>query len=115
MDKVIRSVPLHCVATVEHYVIMPNHIHLIVAIRDTENLRAIRESPLRSRSVISKTIGYIKMAASKEIHDQLGDMPIWQRSFYDHVIRDRRDYEKIAKFIHENPLRWQYDCFYTQE
>jgi len=106
---------MHGQATVEHYVIMPNHIHLIVAIRDTSDLRAIRESPLRGRSVISKTVGYIKMAVSKEIHNQFGDMPVWQRSFHDHVIRDRRDYEKIAQYIHENPIKWQYDCFYTQE
>jgi hypothetical protein len=55
------------------------------------------------------------MNASKEIHDKIGDMPVWQRSFHDHVIRDRRDYEKIAKYINENPLKWQHDCFYTQE
>ena len=78
-------------------------------------VRAIHESPLRGRSIISKTVGYIKMNASKEIHDKFGDMPVWQRSFHDHVIRDRRDYEKIAKYINKNPLKWQHDCFYTRE
>jgi REP element-mobilizing transposase RayT len=115
VDRIINSVSKHCQATVECYVIMPNHIHLIVAIRDTPELRAIHESPLRGRSIISKTVGYIKMNASKEIHDKFGDMPVWQRSFHDHVIRDRRDYEKIAKYINKNPLKWQHDCFYTRE
>ena len=55
------------------------------------------------------------MNATKEIHLQCGDIPIWQRGFHDHVIRDRRDYEKIARYICENPMRWQYDCFYAEE
>ena len=115
LDKIIRNIPDRHKATIDTYVIMPNHIHLIIIITDDEELRAIRESPLRGRSVISKVIGYIKMNASKEIHRQHGDATIWQRGFHDHVIRDRRDYEKIAKYIYENPARWQYDCFYTEE
>ena len=51
------------------------------------------------------------MNASKEIHGKYDDAVIWQRGFHDHIIRDRRDYEKIAKYIYENPIRWQYDCF----
>ena len=101
--------------TIDSYVIMPNHIHLIIIITDYEKMRAIRESPLRGRSIISKTVGYIKMNVSKEIHCQYGDVILWQRGFYDHVIRDRRDYEKIVRYIYENPLRWKYDCFYAEE
>ena len=70
---------------------------------------------LRDRSVISKVIGYVKMNASKEIHGKYDDAVIWQRGFHDHIIRDRRDYEKIAKYIYENPIRWQYDCFFAEE
>ena len=114
VDKVIHCIPKHSKATIDRYVIMPNHIHLIVMITGDEELRAIRESPLRGRSVISKVIGYIKMNASKEIRGRYGDATVWQRGFHDHVIRDRNDYEKIAKYIYENPIRWQNDCFYTE-
>ncbi len=76
---------------------------------------AIRESPLRSRSIISKAVGYIKMNASKEINLRYGRETLWQRGYHDHIIRDRRDYEEISKYISENPLKWQYDCFYTEE
>ena len=115
IDKTIRNIPERYKATVDRYVIMPNHIHLIIIITDDEELRAIRESPLRGRSVISKVIGYVKMNASKEIHGKYDDAVIWQRGFHDHIIRDRRDYEKIAKYIYENPIRWQYDCFFAEE
>jgi len=114
VDKIINHLPSHLGVQIERYVIMPNHIHLIIMISCTEVFRAIHESPLRSRSVISKTVGYIKMNASKEIHLQYEHTNIWQRGFHDHVIRDQNDYEMIVKYIHENPLRWQYDCFYTE-
>lgn len=114
-ERIINNIPEYFKATIDRYVIMPNHIHLIIIIADDEELRAIRESPLRGRSVISKMIGYIKMNASKKIHNLYGNTIVWQRGFHDHIIRDRQDYEKIAKYIFENPIKWQYDCFYTKE
>ena len=115
VDRLINAIPRQSLATIDRYVIMPNHIHLVIMITDSDELRAIRESPLRGRSVISKTIGYIKMNASKEIHYRYGNVTVWQRGFHDHIIRNRNDYEKISKYIHENPIVWQYDCFYTEE
>ena len=115
VDSIINSIPTRFKATVDSYVIMPNHIHLIIIITDDEELRAIRESPLHGRSVMSKLIGYIKMNASKKIHKEYGFVNIWQRGYHDHIIRDVRDFEKIAQYISENPLKWQLDCFYTKE
>ena len=112
IDRLINNIPLQPSVTIDQYVIMPNHIHLIIVIGDDEEERAIRESPLRGRSLISKIVGFIKMNASKEIHRRYGNEPIWQRGFHDHIIRDQNDYEKIAKYICENPIVWQYDCFY---
>ncbi len=115
VDRIINHLPSHLGVQIDRYVIMPNHIHLIIIIFNAEHFRAIHESPLRSRSVISKTVGYIKMNASKEIHQQYENKNVWQRGFHDHVIRDQNDYEMIAKYIHENPLKWQYDCFYKED
>ena len=105
INEIIQNIPQRYKSSINSYVVMPNHIHLIIMINDREELRAIRESPLRGRSVISKLIGYIKMNSSKEIHNLYGDTVVWQRGFHDHIIRDRQDYEKIAKYIYENPLR----------
>jgi len=69
----------------------------------------------RGDSVISKVVGYIKMNASKEIHRQFGNKQVWQRSYYDHVIRNQADYDEIAKYISENPLRWELDKLYSEE
>jgi len=115
VDDIINHIPEHFKVSIDEYVIMPNHVHLIIVIADDEELRAIRESPLRGRSVISKTVGYIKMKASKEIHSRYGNTMVWQRGFYDHIIRNQHDYEKIFNYICENPIYWQIDKLYVEE
>ncbi len=65
--------------------------------------------------MILKVIGYIKMNVSKDIHTRFGDTTIWQRSFYDHIIRNQEDYNKIASYIEHNPLRWQFDELYSDK
>ena len=41
------------------------------------------------------------------------DDKLFQKSFYEHIIRDRKDYEEITRYIYENPMRWYYDELYT--
>ena len=111
VDKNINDAEKRFDVKIVTYVIMPNHIHLIVFIDD---MRAIRESPLQARSLISKIIGYIKMNSSKEIHTFLPDKKIWQRNYYDHIIRDENDYLNIMEYIQTNPGKWAEDRFYTE-
>ena len=74
---------------------------------------AIRESPLQKRALLPQIVGYLKMNTSKRIHTQTSAAdPIFQRSYHDHIIRGDADYDKIARYIAENPVRWQEDCFY---
>ena len=84
---------------VEKYVIMPNHVHLLVRVEAREGGRG--GPPLQ------QIIGRMK---SYTTH-QFGDM-LWQRSFYDHVIRCERDYLEIWRYIDENPAKWAEDRFY---
>ena len=95
---------------VDKYIIMPNHIHLIVIIERDE--RSIRESTLQKRALISKATGYLKMNVSRDIHKNGYTQNIWQRSFHDHIIRDEKDYVKIWEYIDTNPQKWDEDCFY---
>ncbi len=115
-ERIIKNIPSHLGAKIEEYVIMPNHIHLIAVIEDDE-LRAIRESPLPSkrRSIISKVVGYIKMKTSKEIHRLYGDVPVWQRGYYDHIICSEKEHEEISKYMYFNPSVWQFKRFYCEK
>ena len=111
VDFYISNLEKRYGVVVDKYVIMPNHIHLILIIDD----RAIHESPLQKRSVISNVIGYLKMNASRDIHKSGYAEKVWQRSYHDHVIRGERDYLKIWEYIENNPKQWKMDCFYVEE
>ena len=89
---------------VEKYCIMPNHIHLIVAINTDENGRT------QFAPTISRAVKQFKGAVTKQT-----GYPIWQRSYYDHVIRNQEDYNMIAKYMEENPLRWELGKLYSAE
>ncbi len=111
VDKHINKVSQRFDVEIITYIIMPNHIHMVIFIDD---LRAIRESPLQARSLISKIVGYIKMNTSKEIHGFVPDCKIWQRNYYDHIIRDDNDYCNIIEYIQTNPGKWAEDRFYVE-
>ena len=115
VDAVIQNIPAHLQVTIDQYVIMPNHVHLIAFITEENELREIRESPLQGRTILSKLIGYIKMNASKTIRRHYGDVTVWQRGYHDHVIRNQDDYAALAAYIETNPIRWELDKLYAEE
>lgn len=88
--------------TVEKYVIMPNHIHLIIIIGCNVSVSSEKHN-------LSNIIGLFKSGVSKEIGHSC-----WQRSFHDHVIRIQREYEKIWRYIDVNPALWHKDCFFDE-
>ena len=92
---------------IDRYVIMPNHIHMILSVCGNG---ASRTSPptTKQHSVVSRFVSTFKRFCNKEYGGN-----IWQRSFYDYVIRGERDYLKIWDYIDTNPQRWTKDCFYT--
>ena len=89
---------------------MPNHIHILLSIVNDGG----RENPSPTAYAV---IGWLKYQATKEINELRNNThdKIFQRSFFDHIVRNRDDYNKISKYIYENPIIWQYDCFYTEE
>ncbi len=92
---------------VDQYVIMPNHIHLILFVREDGSPRT--STPTRQTSFVSHFVSTFKRFSNKEYGKN-----IWQRGFHDHVIRGRKDYEEIVKYISENPVRWYCDELYTE-
>ena len=94
------------------YVVMPNHFHAIITIS-----RADMESAPTVSEIIQSFKRYSTVEYSKLVKDGIlppFDKQIWQRSFYDHVIRNRDDYNAIYKYIYENPAKWQSDRFYDE-
>ena len=115
VKEIIEILPDRFNVSIPKYIIMPNHIHLIIEICSNDEERAIRESPLQyNRSIIDKSVGFLKMNVSKKIHNEYSDK-IWQRSYHDHIIRNEKDYQKIWEYIDTNPSKWKLDCFYNDE
>ena len=88
----------------DKYVVMPNHIHAIFDIWDSNK-----------KNDLVVMIGQYKMSVTKKIREQKPGFQVWQRSFHDHVIRNQKQYEKIWMYIENNPLKWEEDCFYFSE
>ena len=105
VKSAIEDIPnFYPVCSVNKYCIMPNHVHMILLPSTQVNGRII------SAPTISTIIGQMKRAASKAV-----GFPIWQKSFYDHVIRNEQDYRDIWQYIENNPLKWEQDRFYTTD
>ena len=96
-------------ATVGCYVIMPNHIHILLSIITDDG----RGNPSPTADTI---VGWLKYQSTKEINNLQGSVRerIFQRSFFDHIVRNREDYHEICKYIYENPLRWYHDKLYSE-
>ena len=98
---------------VEHdeHVFMPNHVHGIVIINRSAvaNVGNGRDRSLPKIKPLSELIGAFKTTSSKLIH-RAGLVEFrWQKSFYDHIIRNDRSLFHIRKYIQNNPLQWEYD------
>ena len=85
---------------IERYVVMPNHIHIIVVLENNNHN-------------LNQIIAQYKSGVSREIRRKNNVITVWQRSYHDHVIRDQRSYENIWNYIEGNPLNWKQDCFYV--
>ena len=93
---------------VDIYVIMPNHIHIMLCVIDNGSPRT--STPTRQTSAVSHFVSTFKRFCNKEYGEN-----IWQRNFNDHIIRNRQDYEEHLRYIYENPMRWCYDELYAEE
>ena len=102
VDHAIHNIStVYSCVTVENYVIMPNHVHLLLQIHSDEGGRLI------AAPTVSVMIGQMKRWASKQAGKSL-----WQKSFHEHVIRNENDYREIWEYIDNNLAKWLEDRYY---
>ncbi|MBE6796939.1 MAG: hypothetical protein E7531_01160 [Ruminococcaceae bacterium] len=92
--------------SVDKYVIMPNHIHIILKV---DSNGGTSKAPSPTNNKISLAVSTLKCFVNSEVGAN-----IFQRSFHDHIIRGENGYKKIWKYIDTNPIKWQDDCFYFE-
>jgi REP element-mobilizing transposase RayT len=109
--------------TLDAFVVMPNHVHGIIVIDefvgslsnnitgDDRGNAGGETPPLRKPAPLSKIMGYLKYQSSREINAlrNMPGIPVWQRSFYGHVVRDEASLNRIREYIASNPMRWDLD------
>ena len=99
------------------YVIMPNHVHGILMIRNDESMTVgatqwVAPTTPDNRPMgpkpksLGAIIGSYKSAVSYRANKELNTTGIWQRNYYEHIIRDERDLQNKTDYIHVNPSLW---------
>ena len=97
VDKAINNIESkYNRVQLDNYVIMPDHIHLLLTILADENGRPMGAPTIPN--IINQLKGYV----SKEI-----GFSVWQKLYYDHIIRDQKDYDSKWQYIDNNPGTWR--------
>ena len=125
-----RDLPRHFeTITLGDWVVMPNHIHGILVIGRGEasaveslkktNPMAADASPLRPNGTQSGSLGAIvqnyKSVAARRINILRGasGVPVWQRNYWEHIIRDEASYGDLTRYILNNPKQWTMDRLFA--
>ncbi len=100
-------------------VVMPNHMHAIVGMTvgadsvrpQAEAAKGTRRVPLRRSRSLSSLVAGFKSSTTSRIRQlaRVADIRVWQRNFYEHIIRDENELNKAREYISTNPLRWPSD------
>ena len=119
-EEWLRSAEIRDEISLDAFVVMPNHIHGIIFIHGI--VGATGRSPLPQNETsryahgpAPKSIGALvagfKSSVTKRINilRNAPGVPIWQRNYYEHIIRNEEDYERIFNYIATNPSKWAED------
>ncbi|MBK7104398.1 MAG: transposase [Ignavibacteriae bacterium] len=128
--KLWNEIPIHFNnAELDEFVIMPNHIHGIIILKDfcrdminhvsTMHKHKLTNNPctnwmmMKNPNIsLGKIIRYFKAKTTFQIH-KLNREFKWQSNYYDHIIRNETDLYRIRKYISQNPLKWNLDEYYA--
>ena len=123
MGRVVRecwnSVPVHFPQVSLHeFAIMPNHVHGIVEIGSQVGAqhaaplprpRSKTDSGLKAGS-LGAVVRSFKAAVAKQAREELGwHGPVWQRNYFERVVRNGQEFADASRYIAENPARWEWD------
>lgn len=114
VEKCVVNIPkFYPHIQVDSYVIMPNHVHLILDVSNfsirTDQWSVHTNTIQRTYGEVSKCIQSLKGVVTKQAQKIGFEEKIWQRSFNDHIIEDEKELEKIQDYIEENQFIWKAD------
>ena len=108
IGKVVDDVLAH-MPSVDQYVVMPNHVHILFRIPADGPVRTPAPTQKGEQTSLPQLVRYFK----RSITQQFGQS-IWQRGYHDHIVRNEADYLRIWDYVHTNPAKWREDCYFTE-
>jgi REP element-mobilizing transposase RayT len=121
VQTVWDELPVHYPhVAMDAFVVMPNHVHGVVVLRADEvgaGLKPARTEPARTESTrhgLQEIVRAFKTFSARRINEfrETSGAAVWQRNYYEHVIRDDADYNRIAEYVANNPQRWAEDTLH---
>ena len=98
----------------DEFVVMPDHVHGIILITDGNAVRAGSEPAptIPTRHPLSETVRQFKTFSAKHVNQIRGvtGIPVWQRDYYEHIIRNDVELEHVRQYIATNPKKWNCKC-----
>lgn len=118
VQEVWDDLPVHYshVAT-DVFVVMPNHVHGVIVMREEIEIglvgAGLKPAPTK-RHGLPEIVRALKTFSAQKINElrEISGAPVWQRNYYEHVIRNDADYNRIAEYIANNPQRWIEDSLH---
>lgn len=93
-----------------NFIIIPNHMHAIIEIKEQLN-NMNKNNPVSQSNTLGAIIRGYKSSVSSQLKNHFNH-PIWQRNYYEHIIRNEQSYQMISEYIQNNPVLWEQDRFY---
>ena len=93
------------------FVVMPNHVHGILIITDEGGGGWQAHTAMPTTKTLGRLLGAFKTKSTRWINEMRGtpSLPVWQRNYYDHVVRDDDELNRIREYIADNPRKWAED------
>ncbi|WP_317930125.1 transposase [Halioxenophilus sp. WMMB6] len=113
-EQWLLSEQMRAEISLDYWVIMPNHFHGIVHIENGEASEGTARTRLQARSLGALVAGF-KAAVTRQIN-QLGGtsgVKVWQRNYWERVVRDEQELTALREYIQNNPARWQLDKLFV--
>lgn len=108
-----QNIPIHYPqAFIDAYIVMPNHIHGIIVINHSVGANNYLPLPHGTSKTIGSIIRGFKIGVTRWFHEQDRMNRIWQRNYYEHIIRNEREYHAIKQYVQDNPKNWEKDELY---
>ena len=87
------------------FCIMPNHVHAIIFLHEDGSVK---------RTTLSELVRAFKSYSARRINSsrKMTGVPVWQRNYYEHIVRNDHEYQSIYKYILDNPINWEKDDEY---